>query len=272
MEEFRRYLELRNYQKKNIQRVLSCVKEYEEYRAKGNLPLHYIGYLKQRKNKNHPEKLLSSSTVNNHLTALKLYKNYLKDIERIETTLIICRSFKTTIPEVEILSPQEIQILFANTESKRDKAVLASLYYLGLRAGESAELLLEDVDVENAKVLIRKSKTGYQREVPIHSKALEIFEEYLAIREPKGDCFLQGLKGNLTAAGILFIIEKIAERSNIKKRIYPHLLRHSIATHLLKNGMELEKVSRFLGHRSLESTQRYTHLEKSEVGSQKSEV
>ncbi len=260
MEEFRRYLELRNYQKKNIQRVLSCVKEYEEYRAKGNLPSAYIPYLKQRKNKRHPEKLLSSSTVNNHLTALKLYKNYLKDIERRETTLVICRSFKTIIPEVEILSPQEIQILIENTESKRDKAVIASLYYLGLRAGESAELLLEDVDVENAKVLIRKSKTGYQREVPIHSKALEIFEDYLQERIHKGECFLQGLKGNLTPSGVLFIIEKIAERSNIKKRIYPHLLRHSIATHLLRNGMELEKVSRFLGHRSLESTQRYTHL------------
>ena len=260
MEEFRRYLELRNYQKKNIKRTLSIVKEYEEYREKGNLPLHYISHLKQRKNKNNPEKLLSNSTVNNHLTGLKLYRNYRKDIEQKETNLIICRSLKTHIPEVEILSPEEIQSLFETTINTRDKAVLASLYYLGLRAGESAELLLEDVDLENAKVLIRKSKTGYQREVPIHSKAVEIFEEYLKIRIHKEDCFLQGLKGNLTSAGILFIVEKIAEKSSIKKRIYPHLLRHSIATHLLKNGMELEKVSRFLGHRSLESTQRYTHL------------
>lgn len=125
------------------------------------------------------------------------------------------------ISPIETLSPQEIQTLFENTESKRDKAVLASLYYLGLRAGESAELLLEDVDVENAKVLIRKSKTGYQREVPIHSKALEIFEDYLQERIHKGECFLQGLKGNLTSAGILFIVEKIAERSNIKREFIP---------------------------------------------------
>lgn len=260
MEEFRRYLELRNYQKRNIQRTLSAVREYEEYRAKGNLPKDYIRYLRQRKNKNNPEKLLSNSTVNNHLTALKLYKNYRKEIEQKETGLVICKSLKTIVPEVEILNPEEIQKLFETTVNKRDKAVIASLYYLGLRAGESAELLLEDVDLENAKVLIRKSKTGYQREVPIHNKALEIFEEYLQERIHKGECFLQGIKGNLTSAGILFIIEKIAEKSGITKRIYPHLLRHSIATHLLKNGMELKKVSRFLGHRSLESTQRYTHL------------
>ncbi|MCZ2222314.1 MAG: tyrosine-type recombinase/integrase [Chitinophagales bacterium] len=260
MEEFRRYLELRNYQKKNVKRVLSIVKEYEEYIEKGNLPLHYISYLKQRKNKNNPEKIISIGSVNNHLYALKVYKNYRKEIEQKETNLIICRSLKNDIKPIEILSPEEIQSLFETTINTRDKAVLASLYYLGLRAGESAELLLEDVDLENAKVLIRKSKTGYQREVPIHSKARDIFEEYVKERVHKGECFLQGLKGNLTPSGIEFIIEKIAEKSDIKKRIYPHLLRHSIASHLLKNGMELEKVSRFLGHRSLESTQRYTHL------------
>lgn len=230
MENFRRYLELRNYQKKNIKRILSIVREYEEYREKGNLPIHYIRYLKQRKNKNNPKKLLSNSTVNNHLTGLKLYRNYRKEIEQKETNLVICKSLKTIIPEIEILSPEEIQNLFETTINTRDKAVIASLYYLGLRAGESAELLLEDVDLEKAKVLVRKSKTGYQREVPVHNKALEIFEDYLQERTGKGICFLQGLKGNLTAAGILFIVEKIAEKSSIKKKIYPHLLRHSTKT------------------------------------------
>lgn len=267
MEEFRRYLELRNYQKKNVCGILSMVKEHLSYIEKGNLPSDYIGYLRQRKHKIYSEKNLNINTVNNHLFALKIYKEYLKNIEQKETNLIICKTFRKEIKPIEILSPEEIQSLFETTINTRDKAVLASLYYLGLRAGESAELLLEDVDLENAKVLVRKSKTGYQREVPIHSKARDIFEEYLEEREHKGDCFLQGLKGNLTSAGIEFIVKKISSNNQKlttdnqqPKRIYPHLLRHSIATHLLKNGMELEKVSRFLGHRSLESTQRYTHL------------
>lgn len=260
MEEFRRYLELRNYQKKNIKRILFIVREYEEYIEKGNLPSEYIGYLKQRKNRNNPEKIISAGTVNNHLYGLKVYKTYRKEIEQKETNLIICRTFKTQIQPVDILSKEDIQILLESAENTRDKAVLASLYYLGLRAGESAELLLEDVNLKESRILIRKSKTGYQREVPVHSRVLEIFEDYLKERIHKGDCFLQGQKGNLTVSGIEFIVERIAEKSSIQKKIYPHLLRHSIATHLLKNGMELEKVSRFLGHRSLESTQRYTHL------------
>ncbi|PWW19222.1 tyrosine-type recombinase/integrase [Chryseobacterium sp. AG844] len=268
MEEFRKYLELRNYQKKNIRNMLSMVNEYLHYIEKGNPSLEYISYLKQRKHKNNPEKTISISTINNHLYALKLYKNYQKEIkQKEETYLIICKLLKRNHLPIEILSPEEVQSLIESAVHIRDKAVICCLYYLGLRAGESAELLLEDVDLENAKVLIRKTKTGYQREVPIHSKALEIFTEYLQIREEKGECFLQGLQGNLTPSGIEFIIKKISSNNQKlttgnqqPKRIYPHLLRHSIATHLLKNGMELKKVSRFLGHRSLESTQRYTHI------------
>ncbi|MEG2335833.1 tyrosine-type recombinase/integrase [Chryseobacterium sp.] len=260
MENFKRYLELRNYQKRNVTRLLSMVQEYRNYIEKGNLPIEYITYLKQRKHKTQPHKNLSLNTINNHLFALKVYKNYQEEILCQDTDLIICRSFKTHVAEIEILSPEEIQILLESTINTRDKAVICCLYYLGLRIGEAAELLLEDIDLKDGKVLVRKSKTGYQREVPIHSKAIEIFEEYIEERIHKGDCFLQGQKGNLTPSGIEFIIEKVAEKSKIKKRIYPHLLRHSIATHLLKNGMELIKVSRFLGHRSLESTQRYTHI------------
>ncbi|WP_299182605.1 tyrosine-type recombinase/integrase [uncultured Chryseobacterium sp.] len=260
MENFKRYLELRNYQKKSISKLLPMVQEYRNYIERGNLPTGYIGYLKQRKHKNNPAKNLSINTINNHLYALKLYKNYQEEILQKEINLVICRSFKTDLVTIEILSPEEIQMLLESTLNTRDKAVICCLYYLGLRIGEASELLLEDVNLQEEKVLVRKSKTGYQREVPIHSKALEIFEEYLQIREEKGVCFLQGLQGNLTPSGIECIIEKAAEKSKIKKRIYPHLLRHSIATHLLRNGMELKKVSRFLGHRSLESTQRYTHL------------
>jgi site-specific recombinase XerD len=260
MEEFKRYLELRNYQRRSISKLLFMVQEYQNYIEIGNLPSTYLPYLQQRNHKNNPEKKLSINTINNHLSALKLYKSYQKDIENKETDLVICKSFKKTVLPIEILSPEEIQILLASTINTRDKAVICCLYYLGLRIGEASELLFEDIDLQEEKVLIRKSKTGYQRQVPIHSKAIGIFEEYIEERIHKGDCFLQGQKGNLTPSGIEFIIEKLAEKSNIKKRIYPHLLRHSIATHLLRNGMELKKVSRFLGHRSLESTQRYTHL------------
>ncbi|ASW72854.1 hypothetical protein CJF12_00140 [Chryseobacterium piperi] len=217
MENFKRYLELRNYQKRNVIKILSMVQEYRNYIERGNLPTEYINYLKQRKHKTQPHKNLNVSTINNHLFALKIYKNYQKEILQKETNLIICRSFKTDLATIEVLSPEEVQILFESTINTRDKAVLASLYYLGLRIGEAAELLFEDVDLKDGKVLVRKSKTGYQREVPIHSKATEIFEEYLKIREHKGDCFLQGQKGNLTPSGIEFIIEKLAKKSKIKR-------------------------------------------------------
>ncbi len=87
MEEFRRYLELRNYQKKNVYGILSMVKEHLSYIEKGNLPSDYIRYLRQRKHKIYSEKNLNINTVNNHLFALKIYKDYLKNIEQKERIL-----------------------------------------------------------------------------------------------------------------------------------------------------------------------------------------
>lgn len=176
MENFKRYLELRNYQKRNITKILAMVQEYRNYIEKGKLPTGYINYLKQRKHIPQPHKKLNINTINNHLFALKIYKNYQEEILHQDTNLIICRSFKTQVPEIEALSPEEIKNLFETTINTRDKAILASLYYLGLRIGEAAELLLEDVDLKDGKVLIRKSKTGYQREVPIHSKAMKFLK------------------------------------------------------------------------------------------------
>jgi site-specific recombinase XerD len=114
-------------------------------------------------------------------------------------------------------------------------------------------------------VFIRKSKTGYQRQVPISETLKTIFERYLQTRilffSRDNNYFLIGLKGKLTANGsIPQILNKLAKEAQISKRIHPHLLRHSIATHLLQNGMPLDKVSQFLGHKNIGSTQRYTHL------------
>lgn len=138
--------------------------------------------------------------------------------------------------------------------------VLACLYHLGLRISEAAFLLVEDIDFKENVVLIRKSKTGRQRQVPLSEKTKEILTEYIQMRPDTGTTLLQGIQGNLTADGIAQILRRIVKKSGLTKKVNPHLLRHSIATHLLQSGMELEKVSLFLGHHSIESTQRYTHI------------
>src|SRR5690606_13888036 len=215
--------------------------------------------LSNRNNKNNPKLKLSSGTLNNHIYGLKIYFDYLEITQKQNNSLNLL-NYKRTFKTVEILSIEEIKTLFTSTRNSREQAVLACLYHLGLRISEASFLLMEDIDFKENLVLIRKSKTGRQRQVPLSEKATEILTEYLQIRPNTGTTLLQGVQGNLTADGIAQILRRIVKKSGLTKKVYPHLLRHSIATHLLQSGMELEKVSLVLGHRSIESPQRHTHI------------
>ena len=256
MNTFRQYLELKNYHKNTINNLLKIIIEYLNYNGK---PQDYLGYLAQRSNKQYPEKKLSSGTLNNHIYGLKVYFDYLETTQNKNIPLKLL-NYKITLKTINVLTIEEIKLLFSVAKNSRERAVLACLYHLGLRISEAAFLLVEDIDFKENLVLIRKSKTGRQRQVPLSEKATEILTAYIQTRPDKGTTLLQGVQGNLTADGIAQILRSIVKKSGLTKKVNPHLLRHSIATHLLQSGMELEKVSLFLGHQSIESTQRYTHI------------
>ena len=261
LQDYQNYLKLKNYQENSIKHYLSQAKAYENYKIKYNESINnYYQYLEIKKLKN--------SSLNNHLQGLKIYAHYLKITHQKSFSIPLLRE-KIIQEKVDYLTLEEVKILFKTTSKRpvfeyRDQAVLGCLYHLGLRASEASNLLLEDIDLENNLALIQKSKTGYQRKVPISLGVKTIFEHYLKQRatifSTQNDYFLVGLKGKLSIGTITNILKKIVEQSKIQKRIYPHLLRHSIATHLLANGMPIDKVSQFLGHKNIGSTERYTHL------------
>lgn len=260
------YLKVRNYQKNSIKHYCIQVKAFETYKARtgGNINDYYL-HLQTKRDKNK----LKNSSLNSHLQSLKNYCDFLKTTNRTTYTLPMLRE-KIIEEKIDYLSLEEIRKLFNSTESRpefmyRDQAVLGCLYHLGLRASEASNLLLKNVDMENNLVFIEKSKTGHQRQVPISATLKIIFQYYLNNRSffliHPNDHFLLGLNGKLGAdAGISQILKKLNTIAQIKKKLHPHLLRHTIATHLYQNGMPLEKVSQFLGHKSIGSTERYTHL------------
>jgi len=257
LQEYREYLQLKGYRPGSVQGMAAQARRYEQQREQG---LAYYQNLRHRV----AEKTLGKNTFNHYVFCLKSYFLFLEESGRKAPTYKLLKE-KKHLPETHILTVEEVKKLFVATGKKpalaaRDKAVLACLYHLGLRAGEAANLKPADLDFIENLVFVEKSKTGRQRQVPISKNAQDILITYLQGRISKGDCFLQGLKGNLTANGLQQIVERIAKQAKLTKRIYPHLLRHSIASHLLKSGMPLKQVGRFLGHQSLESTQRYTHL------------
>lgn len=254
---FKSYLEIKGYQKSTVESILKIVEEYIDYTNLSKPTDQYLRYLSQRKQKQNVLKTLENSTLNHHIFGLKLYFNYLESFENKKIAVKLL-NFKKELKPIKVLSTKEIDILFNSTKNVREKTILTCLYHLGLRVSELANLTIEDVDFKENIVFIAKSKTGQQRKVPINKSAKEHLKNYCLERK-EGPLFL-GLKGPLSTAGISQVFNKIVKRTTIQKRVYPHLLRHSIATQLLKNGMPFEQVSQFLGHRSLASTERYTHI------------
>jgi integrase/recombinase XerC len=147
----------------------------------------------------------------------------------------------------------------------RDRALLELLYSSGLRVSELTGLDLEDLDLREGSVRVR-GKGRKERIVPVGSKAVAAVEAYLA-RERRagaaaGPLFLNVRDGGrLTSRSVHRLLGARALRQGWAKRISPHALRHSFATHLLGGGADLRAIQEMLGHRSLSTTQRYTRLD-----------
>jgi integrase/recombinase XerC len=152
----------------------------------------------------------------------------------------------------------------------RDRAILEVFYGAGLRIGELVGLDLPDVDLAEGVARVR-GKGRKERVVPVGGKAVEALGEYLAVRErlragrpvPGGEraaLFLNHRGGRLTTRGVSQIVLRYLLGSGVGKKVTPHGLRHSFATHLLDAGADLRAIQELLGHARLATTQRYTHV------------
>ena len=144
----------------------------------------------------------------------------------------------------------------------RDAAVLELLYSSGLRVSELVGINLNDIDLKNLTVKVL-GKGNKERIVPVGSKAAGALGEYLRERlgmNPGGDHLFVNTRGDrLNVRSVDRIIRKYALLAGIPKNVSPHVLRHTFATHLLGGGADLRAIQEMLGHKSLSTTQRYTH-------------
>lgn len=207
-------------------------------------------------------------------------RSYFKFLNR-ENLLVENPTEGLSTPKLEKRLPnflyiEEVNSLFASMVGDdpiilRDKAILEVLYSTGLRASELVGLNLVDIDPQR---LVRvEGKGGKERLVPIGSYAIKAVELYLEKRreliqnvirlkmEPDLEAlFLNRWGRRLSERGLRFVINKYLRQTNINKAVSPHTLRHSFATHLLERGADLRVVQEMLGHKSLSTTQIYTHV------------
>ncbi len=208
------------------------------------------------------------------LSSLKSFFNYLifegynkvSPMELIESPKIISK-----LPDV--LSIQEIKILINNSEKNKDfgirnSAIIETLYGSGLRVSELINLKLSDIQYDE-KLLLIHGKGNKQRLVPLGSICELKINNYVdnirnlkKIKKNSNDIvFLNRNGGKLSRAMIFNIVKESQRKSNIKKTISPHTLRHSFATHLLENGADLRSIQIMMGHENITTTEVYTHLD-----------
>jgi integrase/recombinase XerD len=174
----------------------------------------------------------------------------------------------------EPLSRADVERLLAAPDvrrpaGRRDRAMLELLYATGLRVSELVSLELNDVDLES-RVLVARGKGSKERLVPVGAPAAEAVKLYLAgardaiLRGRRSkDLFVTPRGRRLTRQGMAKLVARYARGAGLRRRVSPHKLRHSFATHLLEGGADLRAVQAMLGHADVTTTQIYTHVDRS---------
>ena len=224
----------------------------------------YVRYLQERQ--------YSAATLARKIASTKSLFSFLLDdgvVDLDPTKEISVPRIGRSLPDT--LTLDEVDRLLAspnpNTdEGCRDSAMFELLYASGIRVTELVTLNIHDVDLEQAFIRCL-GKGGKERLVPIHDKAVEGIATYLKVarlrfakRHTESALFLNQRGNGLTRQGFWLILKRHVAKVGIDKRITPHTLRHSFATHLLQGGASIRHVQELLGHASITTTQIYTHL------------
>lgn len=161
----------------------------------------------------------------------------------------------------EVFSSEEVQQLLAAADSLKYKTILSLIYSSGLRAGECVRLKKEDIDSTGMKIRVRQAKGNKDRTTMLSVYALSLLRDYYKAYRPKHWLFEGNSKGRpLHIRSIQHVFRKAIKKAGITKKVRPHTLRHSFATHLLEQRCPLPAIQSFLGHKNLATTLVYTHI------------
>jgi integrase/recombinase XerC len=223
------------------------------------------GFLASEINKGHKK-----TTAGRRLAAIRSFFRFLNREGRIRSNPAkLLSSPKTGRQLPRFLSVDEIFSLVEKPEGagfqiSRDRAALELLYSSGLRVSELSGLNMDDMDLREGLLKVR-GKGRKERIVPVGGKAMAAIRSYMLerslLKKTGTALFLNKSGGRLSDRGVRRIVVKYARQLALSGRVSPHTLRHTFASHLLQSGADLRTIQELLGHSSLSTTQKYTHLD-----------
>lgn len=246
-----------NYLEKRFD--ITNVKKIEKNHIKA-----YLKYLKQTKK-------LSQSSISRKLTSIKQFHKFLKleDIVKIdESTYIESLKIDKKLPSV--LSIEEVDLLLDSLKMDtplniRNKTMIEVLYATGVRISELINIKINDIHINQGYIKII-GKGNKERIVPLSDESIKLLKLYITdsrvklSKEYNNYLFLNYDGNKMTRQGFWKILKKLVLEAGITKDISPHTIRHSFASHLLENGLDLRYVQELLGHEDIKTTQIYTHI------------
>ena len=224
----------------------------------------YLMYLKDEKKDN-------NTSINRKLSSLRGFYKYLANNGLVKSNVFsLVNGPKRSKKLPRYFEYNELEELFKVPDirtdlGQRDSLLLEMLYATGVRVGELVNIKVSDIDLGRRNILIL-GKGNKERFVTYGEYCEDILNLYLSDGRVSLNCnnsdylFLNNRGGVLTERGVRYILDKLIEQTSINKKISPHMIRHSFATHLLNEGCDLLTVQKLLGHESIKATQIYTHV------------
>lgn len=249
-----RELKIRNYSPKTIKSYLYGLREYFSFRKKNLDGLDQDDirdFLLQCE-----QKAVSPQSRNLFLNAIKFYYG---DVIRVPQKIEI-RSAKKPKSLPIILSRDEIEKIINSVQNSKHKLLLAISYSSGLRVSEVVALRVKDINLADLTIHVKESKGKKDRISVLSERLVNDLSQLIATKKQDTPVFESERGGKLTTRTAQKIFENALAKSGIRKDATFHSLRHSFATHLLENGVDVRYVQELLGHQNIRTTQVYTHV------------
>ena len=210
------------------------------------------------------ERQLSPGTHNVYVGALRFL---FRVLGRPELVLVVPRR-KQPLVQPTVLAPAQVEQVLGAVKPIAPRTILTVAYAAGLRISEACGLCFEDIDSKSMVLHVRRGKGARERTVMLSPTLLGVLRKYYRITQPAGPLLFPGRdrRRALTRAAVSRALKQGLKRSEFALRITPHTMRHSFATQLLEDGVDIRTVQILLGHGSISSTTRYTHLTPARMG------